>query len=291
MAKMIIMKGLPGSGKSTRARELMEQHGNFVRINKDLLRTMLHFDVFSGKKEEQTRDAAREIAKFFLTKNNMNVIIDDTNLNPGTMQSWKDLAKECDARVEVVDMTDVSVRSCIFWDTQREKIVGETVIKNMAMRYGLIKYTPQSVVLCDLDGTIADITHRLHYIKAPDGKKDWKGFFSGIPLDTVRQDVREILLDFYNKGHTIIFLSARPDTYKKETLMWLEKNCLTFAFTLIMREARDKRPDTEVKKDMLDRYFPDRSVIHTIIDDRPSVIRMWREEGLSVMDVGEGKEF
>ena len=58
-----------------------------------------------------------------------------------------------------------------------------------------------------------------------------------------------------------------------------------------MRRGTDKRPDTEVKKQILDTYFPDKSVIHTVIDDRPSVIRMWREQGLKVIDVGEGIEF
>ena len=42
MSKMVIMQGLPASGKSTRAEEIERSMGNAVRINKDLLRTMLH---------------------------------------------------------------------------------------------------------------------------------------------------------------------------------------------------------------------------------------------------------
>ena len=291
---MYIMVGLPASGKSTRSKEILREDGNAVRLNKDLMRTMLHMDKFTGRNESLTRDAVRSLAEILLKKK-INVIIDDTNLNPGTMQSWKDLAKDL-ATVEIVDMTDVPVEECVFRDANREKSVGGTVIKNMALRYGLKTFSPDSVVLCDIDGTIADTTHRLHYVTKPEGapddwKKDWKGFFSEMEADPVRLDVQKILVDLYNKGHTIIFLSARPDSYRDVTLKWLADKTLSFAYTLIMRQSHDKRPDTEVKASMFDLHFPDKGVIHTIIDDRPSVIRMWKEMGLNVVDVGAGIDF
>lgn len=289
---MYIMKGLPGCGKTTRAEEIMRETGNTIRINKDSLRTMLHLDKWTGVNEGLTREAARELAKMFLKKK-MNVIIDDTNLNPGTMQSWKDFAKGL-ASVEVIDMTDVPVEICVMRDLEREKFVGGTIIKNMALRYGLLTYPEDSVVLCDIDGTIADTGHRLHHVQASlhvDGKKDWKKFFSEMHLDPVRKEVGRILIDYYNKGKTIIFMSARPEDYRDVTLKWLHDNLLTFAYTVIMRPKHDKRQDVEVKKDMLNMYFPDKKVIHAVIDDRPAVIRLWKEMGLNVIDVGEGIEF
>src|SRR3990167_10637022 len=156
MSKLYIMKGLPGCGKTTRAGEIMRETGNTIRINKDSLRAMLHMDKWTGVNEGLTRDAARELAKMFL-KRKMNVIIDDTNLNEGTMQSWKDLAKGL-ASVEVIDMTDVPVEVCVMRDLERAKYVGGTVIKNMALRYGLLAYSPDNVGLCDIAGTIGDIT-------------------------------------------------------------------------------------------------------------------------------------
>lgn len=290
MSKLIILKGLPACGKSTRAEQILREDGNTIRLNKDLAREMLHMGKFTGRNESLTRDAVRALAEMYLKKK-INVIVDDTNLNPGTMQSWKDLAKDT-AKVEVIDMTDVPVEVCVMRDSERTKSVGGTVIKNMALRYGLKSFSAGSVVLCDIDGTIADTTHRLHYVNPPEGeKKDWKGFFSEMVNDIVRLDVQKILVDLYNQGFTIIFLSARPDSYKDVTLKWLADKNLSFAYTLIMRQSHDKRPDTEVKADMLNLHFPDKGVIHTIIDDRPSVIRMWKEMGLNVIDVGAGIEF
>lgn len=285
------MKGLPASGKSTISQGRIIADGNTVRINKDLLRKMLHFNKFTGTNESLTRDAARILAKSFLEKK-VNVIIDDTNLNEGTMQSWKDLAKELKVKVEIVDLTNVTPEECVLRDNGRDDSVGGVVIKNMALRAGLKKFEKDSVVICDIDGTIADATHRHHFVKVKEGeKKDWKSFFSYMADDPVRQDTQKILIDHFNKGKTIIFLSARPESYRDVTLRWLSQNFLTFAYTVIMRPDTDKRPDTEVKKDMFEKHFPDKEVVHVVYDDRPSVIRLWKEMGLNVVDVGLGEEF
>jgi predicted kinase len=286
------MKGLPASGKSTKAEEILRDSGNAIRLNKDLMRKMLHFDKWTGRNENLTRNAMRTLAREFLLEGKT-VIIDDTNLNPGTMQSWKDLATSTlGTRVEIIDMTDVQVELCVMRDNERAEPVGGTVIKNMALRYGLKTFSQGSVILCDIDGTISDTTHRLHHVKVAEGeKKDWKSFFAEMDKDPVRDDVRKILIQHYNQGKNIIFMSARPDTYRDVTLKWLHDNNLSFAYTVIMRNSQDKRPDTETKRDMLNQHFPDRGVIDTIIDDRPSVIRLWKEMGLNVIDVGKGEEF
>ena len=85
-------------------------------------------------------------------------------------------------------------------------------------------------------------------------------------------------------------MSARPDTYRKETERWLQDHGLSH-YTLLMRRGDDRRVDEQVKAEMFAQHFPDQSVVHSIIDDRPRVIRMWRERGLEVTDVGAGVEF
>lgn len=293
MTKLIILRGLPASGKSTKAKEIMEKSGNTFRVNKDLLRKMLHCNVFTGKNEGITQDVSKNIVRGLLTSGK-NVIVDDTNLNPRVMDSWKELAKELNVKFEIVEM-DTDVHTCVIRDMDRTDSVGSHVIKGMALQYGFHIPEDDSTIICDLDGTLCDITHRLHYVKNinedPNFKKDWKGFFNGIANDKVRPEIRARLIEKYNKGKNIIYVSARPETYRKETEAWLAKHNLTFAWTLIMRGSKDGRPDTEVKRDILNKYFPNKKAISLVIDDRPSVIRMWKEEGLEVWDVGNGKEF
>ncbi len=306
------MQGLPGSGKSTKAEEILKKDGNAVRINKDLLRTMLHFDKWSGQNEGKTQKAALTLAKMFLILGNANVIIDDTNLNEKTLQSWKDLAKECRTKIEYHRM-ETSVEECIDRDYIREdKVrVGKDVIIQMAISSGLYPKPYKGFVLCDLDGTLADIKHRLKYVKPrqiimtgsgstaiygddPDFKKDWKKFFEGIPNDKPRLEVIDTLMKYEVQGYEIILVSARPDDYREATGNWLKDEVFhgyNAYKTLIMRKSGDKRPDTEVKQEIFNRFFKDKYHIEAVIDDRPSVIRMWRENGLNVIDVGNGVEF
>jgi len=277
------MVGLPASGKSTRAKEIIEKNGNTVRINKDLLRTMLHFDKFNFSNEDKTRTAAQQLAIHFLSSG-INVIIDDTNLNEKTLESWKMVAKLEDAKIEYCDLTDVSVGECLSRDRHREKKVGNSVIQKMALQH-LDYRKGDKVVICDLDGTLCDIEHRLQYAKGE--TKDWGKFFSLISEDTLRQDVKDKFLPV--SGHDLILVSARPEDYRGATEDWLEKNGIYYSL-LIMRESNDKRDDTEVKKQIYDKYLKNLDIVR-VIDDRPKVVRMWRELGLTVEDVGKGIEF
>ncbi len=283
------MRGLPGSGKSTYCKELMSKNGNYVRCNRDLLREMLHFNKWTGKNEGVTVKAETYIAEELL-ESGINVIIDDCNLNGGNKIMWKTIAECRGAKFEVVDMTDESAHECVKRDIERGLKVGNNVIMNMALQYELYK-PKKGFIICDLDGTICDITHRLKFVNG-EGKKDWNKFFAGIPEDNMRVDTYKMLCSYQDEGYDIVFVSARPQDHEGPTMDWLERHMGALQWeTLIMRRAGDRRPDTEVKKQILDTYFKDKSLIYRVIDDRPSVIRMWRENGLDVIDVGSGREF
>jgi len=218
------------------------------------------------------------------------VVIDDTNLNEGTVQSWKDLAAEIQGTHIEYRRIETPLEECIARDAARPNSVGKTVIVNMALQYGLYPAPKKAFVICDIDGTLADISHRLHFVRKSEAEqKDWKGFFESMSGDTVRQDVLALVAKEIAEGHDIVFVSGRPDTYRTFT----EKFCfgaVPEAVTVLMRPAFDKRSDTEVKQDIYKRFLS-RYPVAKVIDDRPSVIRMWKENGLEVIDVGSGVEF
>lgn len=288
MAKIVIMQGLPASGKSTRAKEIVAEGASY-RINRDLLRTMLHFDKWTGQNEEVTRDAARAIADALLGRGR-SVVIDDTNLNPGVVQMWVDLAKKHNAKIQYEKM-ETSFIDCVIRDAKREKKVGKSVILGMAMQYGLFPDTKTPIVVCDLDGTLCNIEHRLHYAKGL--LKDWDKFFAGVPDDLIREEVVTILRKYHQEGKRIIFVSARPERCREDTEEWLAKHLPEDIgyMGLFMRKNHDKRDDVEVKQQVFDTYFKGKYPIEVVIDDRPKVIRMWRSNGLNVIDVGSGVEF
>ena len=294
MAKIIMLSGLPASGKSTKAEEILKEDGNAVRLNRDLLREMLHFNKWTGHKEGMTRDAQVNLAKCFLGKGH-NVVIDDTNLGQSHLDRWKGIAKECDAKFEHVVM-DTSIEDCIERDYNRritgEHFVGKCVIVNMALQYDLYPL-PEKLMICDIDGTLADITHRLHYVQGEE--RDWKGFFNEMEKDEPRFYVYEQhVAPELEEGVGLILMSGRPEEYRRKTELWLEANFPELwkkSITLIMRKAGSRVPDTEVKQKMLDVFIKDKSKVVKVVDDRPSVIRMWKSNGLKVVDVGSGVEF
>lgn len=293
MSKIIILKGLPASGKSTKAKELIEMYGNCVRLNKDLIRTMLHFDKFSFKNEDLTQKASRTLAKMYL-ETGVNVIIDDTNLNPKVVQSWVDLAKETKSKIEHHDIK-TSYLECLSRDAQRidrgERGVGEAVITKMALQYGRYKeviHPYDKVIICDIDGTVADLTHRLHFVKGKD-KPDWNSFFAHMHLDTPKSEVLSQVARYARQEEaTVIFVSARPENYRKETEEWITRHFSKSK--IIMRPANDTREDQIVKEEIYDKYLKDLNIV-AVYDDRPRVIRMWKSKGLHVVDCGTGEEF
>jgi tRNA uridine 5-carbamoylmethylation protein Kti12 len=285
--KIIIMSGLPASGKSTKAKELIELYGNYVRVNRDLLRKMLHFDKWTPLNEKVTIQVEKAIIKEIITSGK-NVIIDDTNLGD-TKNKWIDLAKSLDANWEVIEI-NTPIEECIFRDLNRKESVGKHVIINMARRNKIfINDLPD--VICDLDGTLCNIEHRTHFVEDVNNK-DWHHFFEAMSDDIPNQNVIDILSKEKDSCN-IVFVSGRPDDYKQKTIDWLRKY-LPFEYqTLIMRHAGDHRPDNEVKTDIANTYFKKEN-IKVVIDDRPNVIvKTWIPlVGIEkIIDVGNNERF
>lgn len=298
MSKLVMMRGLPASGKSTRAKEIVDGGGNFIRVNRDLLREMLHFSKWSGKNEGITETAERALVRGFL-RGGANLVVDDCNLGDKHLQMWKGVAEEEGAKFEMVEM-DTPPQECVVRDASREKKVGRDVIMRMAMQYQRAEF-PNGIIVCDVDGTIADINHRVPILyngetdrtkfKDYAGKKNWKDFFAQMSNDVLRQDVADKLIkDAEEANASIVFVSARGMEWEKETVEWLDKN-LPFKYTtIIMRQQGDRRDDEIVKREIYERFLKHYKIVK-VFDDRPRVVRMWKELGLDVEDCGDGIEF
>ena len=221
-----------------------------------------------------------------------------------------------------------------------------------------MKYTEsvyeRNIIICDLDGTIANVQHRLHYIKNPDGtmkpyaERDWDSFHAACVDDEPYKDVIEILHNLYDAGRRrgiegsdreIYFFSGRNESVRNETIAWLYRHVISHSMchpveitrdeaaawearrvgyslreerggkilssdeggneegkyfflepNLEMRSEGDRRDDVTVKYAMMYDYkfMPDD--VLCILDDRQSVVDMWRENGFRVMQVDAWKE-
>lgn len=146
------------------------------------------------------------------------------------------------------------------------------------------------LVVFDIDGTLANIEHRLDYVRSK--PKNWKAFDAGIPNDSVNYPVAEMFwaLDATDQ-HTIVLASGRNERSRQATEDWLRKNSLNAYEKLYMRKADDFRSDDIVKQEILDQIIADYGKKpDMVVDDRPRVVRMWRDNGIFVFNVYQGEE-
>ncbi len=139
-------------------------------------------------------------------------------------------------------------------------------------------------VIFDLDGTLALIDHRLHFIK--NGNRDWDSFHAACVDDIVNDPLRLINRSLYNESVGIIILTGRVESVREQTIEWLNKNHIMYD-KLVMRKDGDRRPDYEIKKEFIDSFGKDKIIC--VFEDRDRVVEMWRKEGLVCLQVSNGK--
>ena len=141
------------------------------------------------------------------------------------------------------------------------------------------------IVIVDMDGTLADVRHRLHHINGP-GKKNWKRFFEAQvhdkPFAAIAQRVRDLA-----RNHEIVIVTGRPEEYRSGTEAWLHKFRIPFS-RIYMRRAGDHRPDYIVKGEILENIGPQRVVL--AFEDRQPVWEAYRRAGVRVIAVNHGEE-
>jgi hypothetical protein len=136
----------------------------------------------------------------------------------------------------------------------------------------------------DIDGTVADLSHRLHFIERK--PKKWREFFAASADDKAITHIRD-LARHLSKVAPVVFVSGRSDEVRAETEAWLKRE-IGQSGPLYMRRRNDRRPDYIVKAELLDQLLADGYRPIMAFDDRDQVVKMWREKGVPCAQVAEG---
>lgn len=286
MQKIIMLKGLPASGKSTWAKEKINENSNYIRINKDDIRESIT-GKWTSKKEKIVISIRNSLIRTGISLGK-NVIIDDTNLNPKHEQSLKTLAQELGVEFEVNDsFLKVPVEECVERDIKRDKSVGYKVIYKMYYDYLYQDPSKKIVnssnkkrrcVICDIDGTLAHNYGGRNIYDLTRVKEDTPDPLVCAVLDGLDSTFGIDYLD-------IIIVSGREDDCRKETEEWLYHNMIPYK-ALYMRKSGDKRDDAVVKEEIYKEFIEPEYCVLGVIDDRNKVVRMWEKLGVKVMKVG-----
>lgn len=279
--KLLVLRGVPASGKSTWAKEFVAGKKDWVIVSRDEIREATgtywvpsREDYISDVEEFQIRSAI---------KNNLNVIIDATNLNPKTQEKWKNLTKELGTEIDFKDFF-IDFKTALERDNNRTRKVGKKVLEGFFSRYfpeeledyytDKRKFVPydakkQNCIIVDIDGTTA-----LHQGRSPYDLKR-------VSEDKPNWPLLYILTEL-NKSFHIIFLSGREGTNQcsEDTFNWIRNNFYGTDWELIMRKKGDYRHDEIIKEEIYHTDIEPNYNVIAVFDDRNRVCDMWRNLGL-----------
>lgn len=290
--KVKFLKGLPGSGKTTYAKKLCESSHNWVRVSRDDLRNM-RGKYWIPRQEDMITDMELELILIALN-HNKNVVVDATNFNKSHLDKIKSYVKnsiEINGDIEFeTKFFDTPLKKCIERDLKRANSVGKKTIMKFYNKYLKKDITVKQdeslpkAIICDLDGTLC-----IHNGRSPYD-------YDKVDTDLLNPVIDKILYGYcegcYRESKEepiVIFLSGREDSCREETIKWLKKYFwLGSEDFLFMRKTGDHRKDYIVKQEIFEREIKDKYYIEFVLDDRNQVVDMWRDLGLTCLQVAEG---
>jgi hypothetical protein len=144
------------------------------------------------------------------------------------------------------------------------------------------------ILIVDIDGTVADPTHRLHFIQRD--AADWRAFYAAAVDDTPILEM-VALVDILARHFTVVFVTGRSSEIDWETINWLAKHGLPTDY-LYMRKEGDYRQDSVVKSEILDQIILQFQVQPSemmVFEDRKQVVDMYRARGIRTLQVAPGE--
>lgn len=301
--KIIVLQGPPACGKSTKAKELLNEYGadEAVIVCRDSIRESCG-EYWVPSREDYITDL-----EYFTVKNalahNLIPIIDATNLNPKTIAKWKTLAATYDADIEwievVVPYSEALKRNS---NPDRARPVDKKVLRSFYTRYypemiapltderKMIEFTSKpKAIIVDIDGTIAlrDGRSPFDYDKAYNDKADHR--------------MAHLLKNLIDEcEYKVFFVTGREDIgdCRRITTSWLNDNIYSQVWynmgiprdnwVLLMRAEGDHRSDDIVKKEIYEKSIAPWHDVVAVFDDRDKVVKMWRDLGLLCCQVYYG---
>ena len=305
--KLILARGLPGSGKSTWAKTWVEEDPeNRARVNRDDIRWVLFKQYYlspdahgtTQEKEAQVTHVQNNLTQKAL-KEGKSVVIDNTNLDPRVFREFGKIASQYEAHLTNKDF-HIDIEECIRRNNARERVVPEHAIRNMQNNYmgpnGEFALFPgtyptkdftaplekREAIIFDMDGTLVNVSSLVQkYMK---GKyRNFDRFHRDSLWSPPHVEVLQMAHDAAEAGVPIIITTARKEVYREVTQAWLDKHGVQYE-NIFMRKDDDNRPDVEAKTDILEEINKYYHVAHAV-DDRSEVIDLWKSNNIYTTEV------
>lgn len=304
--EILMLIGIPGSGKSTFSKKFIEDQKElgkkWTRVNRDSIRAMLGYPSSESevlayenavtKIEDESIRAAIEAG--------YNVVVDSTNVQLKFIKEFIDEFKTV-ANISFHIM-ETPIDVCIERNAEREEgRVPDADMDKMIARFETMIYDPNisdyirpwkrqprlvnrefgkdknGCYIFDIDGTLA-------HMNGKRGPFDWKN----VGVDDIDLHVLQIL-QAVELLRSIILVSGRSEEAREETIKWLQKYNVPYD-NLYMRAQDDYRGDEIVKYEIYKTHIEPEYNVLGVFDDRNKVVDMWRNKlGLKVFQCEPGR--
>lgn len=304
MAKLVIPRGLPASGKSTKVMEAVRaSNGTAVRVGRDFLRDQLfgtRLNLTVGQESLVSKAEQAQVVAFL--KAGVDVYVDAMHLRNKYVTAWAKVAANHGAELVIWDeFLSVPLEECIRRDALRvgEARLGEDVLRGIHKRFfpipkldlsgiepvvGELYVSPGAghpyAYMVDIDGTCTT---------GPCDRSPYEWLKVG--QDQPNMSVINTVYSLYQQGRKIIFCSGRDAVCRPHTLDWLVSifgSTMMAQSPLFMRKEGDMRKDSIVKLELFNKHIRKNYNVIGVFDDRDQVVEMWRSIGLTVFQVAEG---
>jgi predicted kinase len=299
-ASMVILIGISGSGKSTKAREILRDNmATHVIISRDKIREMMFGYTDKTVAEYYERDdlhiVEQLVSKYEDTlikktlANNLIPIMDNTHLQLKYIEKYYHYGVPL-----TFILIDTPLVECVTRQRNRNRVVNSDIIvrqhfelEKLKSKFNFEPYYPNNwfkpeysiskkdCYIFDIDGTIA--------LKANRNIFDW----SRVGEDNVNDQVVKVM--HYLSQHqniSILVCSGRDGSCYQHTVDWLIKHSIPFD-GLYMRTAGDNRKDYIIKEEMW-KVISNEYNILAMFDDRDQVVNHARKVGFTVFQVADG---
>ena len=305
MKKLILTRGIQGSGKSTWARKWVgEDPEHRIRINNDDIRNMLGV-YWVTSREGLVTDIKKRAAQYAMYRN-YDIVVDNMNLNPKEIKFWEDLVyvhnETVENNSELKDKYDsyeiefkdffIPLEECIRRDVMRPNPIGEKVIRDTWRRYkhfiqtseveryvnNLKRYEgkPKCIVI-DMDSTVCfNMSKRPWY-----GEGAAEGMVDDVPNTGVCDIIRQL-----QEQYLIVVATGRDTSQEEVTKQWLARQGIN-ADEFYFRTNGDYRKGVEIKKEEITAILEKYDIV-AIFEDCEPIVQMYRDMGLTVLQPNKG---
>lgn len=312
--KLIMLCGPAGSGKTTYRRQMIQAHNGIATVISGDEQGKQHREIFA----EAIKDKHPTI---IIDRMSFNVEQRSRFLKPAIEAGYTTeivvfhvprsvCFDRCMARAnhgtinDIVEPVNPNTTSGVYLDMSgKEKArKANSALDTFFTKYEKVEDTEADVVtrlghegckptaiICDLDGTLADLTHRLHYVKNENKKHNrWDLFNKEVGKDSLHHWCAELVCSIKDTGYHVVYCSGRGDSARADTETWLENNKVDVHTDLFMRHRNDYRQDYIIKEVILDFEILPRYSVLFAVDDRLQVTQMWRRRGIVCLQCAPG---